>query len=77
MRNTLRSVQRSRTTSALFDHTFPSVNAIFKISARKGDGHGKWFDFAREFWRCECVCGIPRVTANGVRKQGKTFPQFR
>jgi transposase len=45
---------------ALFDQTFPGVNELFDSPPRKKDGHEKWFDFAREFWHCDCVCGLPQ-----------------
>lgn len=43
---------------ALLDQTFPGVNKLFSSPPRKSDGHEKWFDFAKEFWHCKCVCGV-------------------
>lgn len=43
---------------SLLDQTFPGVNTLFSSPPRKSDGHEKWFDFAKEFWHCECVCGL-------------------
>lgn len=43
---------------ALLDQTFPDVNTLFSSPPRKSDGHEKWFDFAKEFWHCECVRGL-------------------
>jgi transposase len=43
---------------ALLDQTFPDINTLFSSPPRKSDGHEKWFDFAKEFWHCECVCGV-------------------
>lgn len=43
---------------ALLDQTFPGVNKLFSSPPRKSDGHEKWLDFAKDFWHCECVCGM-------------------
>jgi transposase len=43
---------------ALLDQTFPCANTLFSSPPRKGDGHEKWVDFAKEFWHCECVCAL-------------------
>lgn len=43
---------------ALLDQTFPGVNKLFSSPPRKSDGHEKWFDFAKEYWHCECISGL-------------------
>lgn len=67
---------------ALLDQTFPEVNTLFTSPPRKSDGHEKWFDFAKEFWHCECVCGLPKKRFveryhKWCRKAGYNFSQLK
>ena len=67
---------------ALLDQTFPSVNKLFTSQPRKSDGHEKWFDFAKEFWHCKCVCELSENRfaeryRKWCRKAGYNFSQSK
>lgn len=67
---------------SLLDQTFPGVNILFTSPLRKSDGHEKWFDFAKEFWHCQCVCGLSEKRfveryRKWCRKAGYNFSQSK
>lgn len=67
---------------ALLDQTFPGVNTLFTSPPRKSDGHEKWFDFAKEFWHCECICALPEKRfieryRKWCKKAGYNFSQAK
>ena len=67
---------------ALLDQTFPGVNALFTSPPRKSDGHEKWFEFAKEFWHCQCICALPEKRfieryRKWCKKAGYNFSQAK
>jgi len=67
---------------ALLDQTFPGVDTLVSSPPRKSDGHEKWFDFSKEFWHCECVCGLTEKRfieryRKRCRKAGYNFSQSK
>lgn len=45
---------------ALFDQTYPGVNALFDSPVRE-DGSQKWVDFAATFWHIDCVRSLSQA----------------